>query len=419
MESVKIESPKITYSSLLSEKQFLKLSLAKWISRFGDAIDTVAFSWMVYQLTGSSVMIAALYGVNSLPSILFSLMGGTAASYFKKKNMVFVCDIGRGIVTLVVAVMFFMGYLRPWHLFIFTVMNSTFEAFRGPASTMLTKLSIAEEKLDYGISLDSSVSNIIDLVGLGTAGFVIGFFGVSGAVIIDAVTFLLCGFIIISMKVSGDKISKDKLNFSNYADNFKEGIKYFAKDKLILSISVLGAVLMFLFVPFNSLMSPYVAEVLKKGPEGLSVIGITLTVGTILGSILFGFLKSRLKSRYIFIAGGILIGIGYTCVSFLGIINDFKYLYGILGILVIIMGIGIPLFNIPISVALMRNVDEEYIPRVTAIFNTMALCATPLGAMVCGIMVSVIPVSLLYLFCGIVVSIMIISQLFNKNLKKL
>ena len=419
MKCREVEKSKVTYYSILLEKQFLKLSLAKWISRFGDAIDTVAFSWMIYKITNSSVMIAALYGVNSIPSILFSLIGGTAASYFKKKSIVFICDVGRGIVTLIVAVMFFLGYLRAWHLFVFTVMNSTFEAFRGPASTMLTKLSIPEEKLDYGISLESSVSNIIDLVGLGSAGFIIGFFGISGAVVIDAVTFLLCAFIIISMKVQGDKISKEKLNFNNYTNNFREGIKYFSKDKLILSISVLGAALMFMFVPFNSLMSPYVDEVLEKGPEALSIIGITLTIGTILGSILFGVLKSRFKSRYIFIVGGILIGAGYSCVSFLGLINNYKYLYVVLGALVFIMGIGIPLFNIPISVALMRNVEEEYIPRVTAIFNTMALCATPLGAMICGIMISVIPITTLYLICGAAVSIMILGQIFNRNLNKL
>ena len=49
------------------------------ISRFGDALDTVAFGWLVYRLTGSTLMMGMLYTVNALPGLIFGLAGGLLA----------------------------------------------------------------------------------------------------------------------------------------------------------------------------------------------------------------------------------------------------------------------------------------------------------------------------------------------------
>ena len=37
-----------------NEKNFRYMILANMISRFGDSVDAIAYSWMVYQLTGSA-----------------------------------------------------------------------------------------------------------------------------------------------------------------------------------------------------------------------------------------------------------------------------------------------------------------------------------------------------------------------------
>ncbi|MFA6941878.1 MAG: hypothetical protein WCQ54_13015 [Clostridiaceae bacterium] len=57
----------VGYKTLFKEKEFMKYITAKFISRFGDSIDTVAYGWMVFQLTGSVVLLAILYAVNGIP----------------------------------------------------------------------------------------------------------------------------------------------------------------------------------------------------------------------------------------------------------------------------------------------------------------------------------------------------------------
>lgn len=45
------------YSVLLSEKQFLKLILANVVSRFGDSLDVIAYTWIMYEVTGSESLL--------------------------------------------------------------------------------------------------------------------------------------------------------------------------------------------------------------------------------------------------------------------------------------------------------------------------------------------------------------------------
>ncbi|WP_434694343.1 hypothetical protein [Hungatella sp. SB206] len=45
----------------------------------------MAYGWMVYELTGSKSWLAVIYGVNSIPTILFQPLAGALVEFFDKK----------------------------------------------------------------------------------------------------------------------------------------------------------------------------------------------------------------------------------------------------------------------------------------------------------------------------------------------
>lgn len=53
------------YRVLLSEKQFLKLILANVVSRFGDSLDVIAYTWIIYE-----VMIVYVYRRKHLEQVV-------------------------------------------------------------------------------------------------------------------------------------------------------------------------------------------------------------------------------------------------------------------------------------------------------------------------------------------------------------
>lgn len=71
---------------LENEKNFRYMIAANLISRFGDSVDAIAYSGMVYQLTGSTVWLSVILGVNMIPTVLFQPLGGGLTEYFRKRG---------------------------------------------------------------------------------------------------------------------------------------------------------------------------------------------------------------------------------------------------------------------------------------------------------------------------------------------
>jgi hypothetical protein len=63
----------IGYRDVLKQKEYMKLIFANIINRFGDSIDSIAFTWLVFSLTGSAAWSAIIFGINRVPTIFYNL----------------------------------------------------------------------------------------------------------------------------------------------------------------------------------------------------------------------------------------------------------------------------------------------------------------------------------------------------------
>lgn len=89
--------PLIKYKSLYREKNYLKELTGSMFSWFGDGVDTIAFSMLIYQITGSTLLTATVFAVNGLPNLLFGLISGAVTRHRNEKNIMALCDFGRGL----------------------------------------------------------------------------------------------------------------------------------------------------------------------------------------------------------------------------------------------------------------------------------------------------------------------------------
>ncbi|MDE5598610.1 MAG: MFS transporter, partial [Lachnospiraceae bacterium] len=162
----------ITYKDILKQKEYLKIILANLINRFGDSVDAIAFTWLVYAITGNASWSALIFAVNQLPSVLLQPFAGALVEGMNKKKLMVLTDIIRGITTTLLVVLYLSGHLNPWIMFLFTLINSSVEAFRLPASLAVVPRILDKEYYTYGNSLNSTLSTIVQLIGLGLAGII-------------------------------------------------------------------------------------------------------------------------------------------------------------------------------------------------------------------------------------------------------
>ena len=413
---VEEKGKKLGYGSIIKEKNYLFYLLGQLISRFGDSIDTIAYGWMVYEVTGKTSLMALLFGINAIPTILFQPIAGVIISYKKKKNVLFICNFGRAVVVTITALMFLIGTLRTYHLFIFTFINSTFEAFQSPASVSTLPLILDKELFSYGMSLSSTLSRVVELVGLAIASGIIGLIGISGGMIINALSFYLCGVFMLLVKYRNEKLQKQPLELKGYFHDLKDGFNYMTKTKVILSICLFGAFFGVLLLPFNTLSIAFIGDELKLGPNAVGVANFTLTIGMILGSLIFPKLKEKFKGINVFVSCGILFGICYFSFPLLKISANISITYILLALLCILFGLTAGVLMTLINVAFMECIKEEFLGRVAGVFNALVMAATPIGSLLVAGLCIFLNTSTLFLIFGIGTIILFILQRFNKGL---
>lgn len=71
-----MEEKKIGYKDVFRQKEYLKMIFAALINRFGDSIDAIAFTWIVYELTGNAAWSAIIFGANRVPSVIITPLAG-------------------------------------------------------------------------------------------------------------------------------------------------------------------------------------------------------------------------------------------------------------------------------------------------------------------------------------------------------
>ncbi|MFQ9978788.1 MFS transporter [Clostridium cadaveris] len=408
-----------SYKNLFHEKQYMKLLVADVISRFGDSIDSLAFSWMVYEITGSPSWLAVIFGVNFIPSILLQPFAGALVETLNKKKTMIICDLARGIVVSLTALLLFLGHLTPWLILIFTFINSSFEAFRLPAGIAVFPKIISKEKYTHAKSLSSSASRISELLGLASAGIIVSFIGTSGALFIDAITFLASAFILSFLSLK-DSI-KEGFNFSikSYGETLKSGFLYLKERKIIFTICLVGSLLGIFMVPINTMSTVYVKESLGLGPEGLSIFSIALTLGLSFGSYIFPMINKKLSRSNLFVIGGIILGLSYFSLYFLTLLKTLIILIPVFSIVMFLFGIGFAFLNLSINISFMYNVEENYMARVGSIFNAMASSMNPITSFAIAGIMSFFSLNVLILISGAFCIILFMSLSFNKNIKEL
>lgn len=76
---------KIGYRDILGQKEYMKIIVANLINRFGDSIDAIAFTWLVYAVTGSASWTAVIFGLNQIPSVVLQPLQGRLSREYARK----------------------------------------------------------------------------------------------------------------------------------------------------------------------------------------------------------------------------------------------------------------------------------------------------------------------------------------------
>ena len=363
---------------LYHNHNYVYLLTSNIINRCGDSLDTILFTWLVYLLTNSAGWSAIIFGINQATSVIIQPFIGPLVENMNKKKVLVLSDIAR--------VLSVIQHVLP------------------------------NEHYDKGVSVNVSCTKIAVLVGTGLSGIVISSFGIGISLAIDALIFLISALLIVKIEFSVQEEKKtNRIIGREYLISLRDGFSYVFDHKKLLKLCFLCILINSAVVPFDALLAPIAREMFSGDAKIVSLLSVSVTIGTILGSLTFAKMKEEKKNNTLVTFCGIVLGVYYVFIAFVS-----KYIANpitqklLLLIGSIIIGAALGLMITYVQVKFVKEVTKEYIGRVSAIRFSLTYACAPVVSFVISIIYKVTVVDTSSLFVGLGIVIIILFLLANK-----
>lgn len=270
----------------------------------GQWIQQVTLGWLVYDLTGSSVLLGVLNGVRLLPFLVASPVGGVAADRMDRRKLILINEYVLMAGAFAMAMLVVSGFLEVWHLFVFTVLTGVAWAFVDPIRQTLVPTLVPKKELMNAVALNSAAFNLTKVLGPSLGGLLIVAFGAAGNFFVQGVAYVAVLFSVYWMAVPP---TPPEARRSTAIANLKEGLVYVWCNPAVFALMATALVPRIFAVPYQTLMPVFQKDVLKVGPEGLGILLAAPGLGAILSGLMLATLANRIKHQGLLLLGSLIL----------------------------------------------------------------------------------------------------------------
>ncbi len=363
-------------------RDFNFLLVARAVSIIGDQAALIALIFMVKGHGTWST--AALLGGTGVAMVLTSTWVGKLIDRESVKKVIIVTSLVQSLIC------FLLIYSNLYAVLILNLLLGAGQAIVISATGAWTPTLVQKEKLGKAFGLMQVVLSIASLAGYGIGGVLVGKFGVSAALLLDAITFLLLIPMLMVMKT--DRVGNPEVDEHG---KMKGGFKIVWQNPALRAILISMTAFVTALMIFNPLEVYLTTEILGAGPTGYGVINMVWAGSIAIGSVLitktmkpeWGNAKPVIIS---FIAVGIsMVAIGYSP----------NLLF--LAIALFICGIIVAGFNIFIGPLIVRNSVESELGRVNATIGAMSAAGSAVGTALGGFLGHILPIRFVIAMAGV------------------
>lgn len=249
------------------------------MSLMGTWIQTVAQSWLVYQLTGSAVLLAAVTFATQIPVLLLSPLGGMVADRRDKRRMIMATQAILMLLAFALAGLTLGGVIQVWHILLLATVQGLVNAFDMPTRQSFIVEMVGKADLPNAIALNSTMFNSARMIGPAVGGLLVALTGEGWCFLINGLSFLgvLTGLACMTTAPRAAAAAHGK-------GGIIEGLAFAARTEPFRSLLLLVALLSMTGMSFTVLL-PLFADQLQGGPDGYGLLMGAVGMGALAGAI--------------------------------------------------------------------------------------------------------------------------------------
>jgi len=377
--------------SSLKVKNFRIYWFGMFVSLIGTWIQSVAQSWLVFQLTNSAFLLGLVGFLSSIPVFFLSLFGGVLADRMNKRNILIATQSAFMLLAFILAILTQMKLITPYQIMLIALLNGVVMAFDAPSRQAVVVDLVGRENLFNAIALNSAAFNSSRIIGPALAGILVAYIGMSGCFYINGISFLAAIIALFLIRINN--LGNNKNNTA--LKDLKDGLKFIQNNPLILALVTMVGIMSLFGISYVILMPIFANEILKVGVKGMALLMSSSGIGALVGALILARLGDfQYKGKFL-VLSSLIFSVSLTLFSV-----SKTYLLSI--ITLIFIGGGSVAAIALINTILQTKVPDAFRGRVMGVFLLTFAGMMPFGNLIAGTLASALGVSFTILISGII-----------------
>lgn len=389
-------------------KNIILFLSSQTISLFGSSLVQYAIMWHITLKTESGLMMTLYIICGFIPTFILSPVAGVWADRFNRKILIILADGLIALATLVLAILFLMGFNAIWLFFVMAAIRAFGTGIQMPAVGAILPQIVPKKHLTRVNGINGSIQAIITFVSPMVSAALLAWTSIEIIFFIDVITASIAILTLLALKIAVHEKAKTKHTTSYFSD-FKLGIKYVSSLPFLKVFFIFLAIFFVLMAPASFLTPLQVARSFGDDLWRLSAIEIAFSIGMLLGGGIiasWGGFQNRVKT---IVFASIIMGV---CTFSLGVVPLFSIYLAFMGL----FGVALPILNTPATTLLQEKVEENYLGRVFGVMGMISTSMMPLGMLIFGPIADIIKIEWLLIGTGLFIIILAIIMGRNKTL---
>lgn len=345
------------------------------VSLIGTWVQRITMPWLVYHMTGSTLLLGVVSFAGQIPTFLLSPVTGVLTDRWSRYRVILVTQILSMIQASILAFLSLTHMIHVWHIVALGIALGCINAFDVPARQSFI-VDMVERKNDLGnaIALNSMMFNGARLLGPSLAGILLAATSEGVCFLINAVSYIFVIASILMMRVTVKKrVMKDKQIFRD----LKDGITYSFGFSPIRHLLLLLGIVSITGMSYSVLMPVFSTQVLHGDSHTYGFLMGATGFGALIGAIFLASRETVLKLGRIIPASAMTFGAGLVFLSF-----SRSFLMSM--ILMVFVGIGMMMQTAASNTVLQTITDDDKRGRVMSFYSMAVMGTVPFGSLMAG-----------------------------------
>lgn len=377
------------------------------LSLFGSMLVQYAIIWYITLVTQSGAVLTIATIAGFLPQIVISLFAGVWADRYPRKFLIIFSDALTAVSTLVLALLFLLGYRDLWLLFLVSAIRSVGAGIQAPAVGALLPQIVPMDRLLRVNGINGTIQPFIMIAAPIVSGSLLSLYTLESIFFVDVVTAALAIGLLLVLKVPSHQKAASEQQVG-YLDDLKAGLVYIRQNRTIRTLFIFFGFAFFLVTPAAFLTPLLVARSYGEEVWRLTANEVTFFAGSIIGGMImtaWGGFKNHFRTIGLasILWAILFVGLGLSQ-------NFILYLS-----LMFLSGIPMPFLNVPTTTLLQEMVDPNMQGRVFGVMQLIMNTVMPVGMLVFGPIADLISIELILVLTSALIAIPGIWIFFNRQ----